>query len=605
MRLTKLNFIIPSLCLGLALVLPVGCRKTDRLLPTNEGDTSDKTRITLAVAVSEPSMRGTIDQRDQDPMPGTGEGKVSRMNLWMEKEGWKQTTPDATEAPVYKGTFEVSQVQKPSENRHYTILLNGHKLPLVTIPLQSDATVTLDQLGALIDPEGFTMTGNTGLTANVRPGIETPARPASNYFPSDAPLIVERVVSRVQVRRKPSMSLSGPMAKGRLDIDGLTYAVAGSALKVYLFRDHAGADNKINNNALLNYKGKSYIHDRVVPSGPFVPPYLKAPGDQPYSDPFLQRVSDYKGKTGIVATNFAAKRIGTSEPGPGEVTYCLENSNSAEITKRNQLEYNRITYVKVYGTFTPSEGLKYDPSSKSFGRVTDFAGGTYSLVVDRKKDPIGQQYDKNVGNRENQADEADMWGEMRDNDTYTLHVKDPQGTFYVGCQDRRVYADLRSAVEAGNVAVDRYVRGRMVWLTPANAQYAEYSVTAPGGSGGYPSIPGWTRNIDDDTRWDGIDPEDPNKPGHGHGPAPKITYKYVKNADTRRNNIYDLTLEGISDFGLPFDPIDPEDPNIPWHKNPLMPLPDGHIKVDPPYKSRITIKATVLKWNVQELNYSF
>ncbi len=156
------------------------------------------------------------------------------LNLWLAKEGWMQATPDTRNAPIYQATFKVNGVQNPSEKRDYTILLNGHTLPLNTLSRSEQTTIGLDQISLLMDEKGFTMTGAVNLSADIKPDVVTPARPGDNVFPKDEPLPVERVVSKAQLYKKSGFTPTGVPGT----IANLHWAVAGSGKQVYLFCSH-------------------------------------------------------------------------------------------------------------------------------------------------------------------------------------------------------------------------------------------------------------------------------------------------------------------------------------------------------------------------------
>ena len=131
-------------------------------------------------------------------------------------------------------------------------------------------------------------------------------------------------------------------------------------------------------------------------------------------------------------------------------------------------------------------------------------------------------------------------------------MHDTPGTFYVGANGI-IYDTLLAARADGNKSARKYAGGRMVYLTPLNAQ------------------------------------GEPNK---------------IYNCDTRRNNIYDLEIQGVNGLGYNYDPVDPKDPYIPKpDDNPLEPDPDPEI---PPINNpeiTIMVKATVLKWNYIHQSY--
>lgn len=135
-----------------------------------------------------------------------------------------------------------------------------------------------------------------------------------------------------------------------------------------------------------------------------------------------------------------------------------------------------------------------------------------------------------------------------------LLMHDEPGDFYVGDSDHQFYDTLLAARAAGNERPMKYSKGRMVYLTPLNAQ---------GGEG------------------------------------------KVFNCDTRRNNIYDLAIKKVKGLGYNYDPVDPADPNVPKPtpgENPYekdRPLPP----INAPEEQRIRVKAVVADWNLMRHTY--
>lgn len=529
----------------------------------NKGDTN--TSIRFAVRVATEGTPRAIPQIDE---PGTeGEQSVGSMTVLFNNlppRTFSGLTP--LNATVSTPVFEINEKEATKVSR-FSTLINASGLSLTQLDLNRRKVVSLsnfDQLVNTTDGVGkfkeFLMSAtaedanknNITIQPRVKENEVGIAPDNKNLFQ----LSVERVLSKVQVHKAATIDLKGEVAaeKGTLKVEELKYALAGSAKEAYLFRDFASdspkmIDDTTNANHAM-YVGKTYIDDKEV--------LADWKGTSPH--PFLQRVSDQM--QGGAATNFAAKKIEVATATSGSTTngiYFLENSTSKKITGRGQLEYNRIAYIKVYGTFTPKRGYGYEydaaEESVSFPETTTFPGGKYRVEVskadyDKYKDIYGT-----IDNWDNTSD-ADMKFFTQSN-AYYLAVNDPVGTFYMGMQSRRIYQTLQGAYADGNTTIRRYLEGKMVWLNPVNAQLVT---------------------------------------------IPNVTY--VKNANTRRNNIYDLTIKSISGLGLPFDPVDPKDPNIPQPNNPFEPTPDSHIKVDP-MTTRIIIQASVLKWNYQELNYTF
>lgn len=76
----------------------------------------------------------------------------------------------------------------------------------------------------------------------------------------------------------------------------------------------------------------------------------------------------------------------------------------------------------------------------------------------------------------------------------------------------------------------------------------------------------------------------------------------IYNCDTRRNNIYDLEIQGVNGLGYNYDPVDPDDPYIPKPEdNPLEP--DPEIPSINNTAITIKVKARVLNWNYIHQSY--
>ena len=517
---------IATTLLALTLLLASGCRSN---VSTSEPavESTSSTMVTLRTSVIGSMGTRAVSESNADPLAGSGEGAVEVLNLWFAKEGWMQAAPDKTDAPVYKATFKIMGVQKPSEERDYTILLNGHTLPLLALSRSKQTTIGLDQISLLMDKKGFTMTGDVDLKANIKPDITDPQRPDDNVFPKDKALPVERVVSKAQLYRK-SFGFTTTGLPGTISIHH--WAVAGSGKQVYLYRDQAG-ERTMDTDGI--YNGLTTASDE--------------------SD--LMKLSDVietKDDTG----NFAWKKLSETASGKKSVAggiyfyeHALTETTGKDTPYPRTIGYNKVTYAKVYADLseiskgkkikdnaTPTEGA-YTPADLTTTTAGDFSGERkYDVTVtkawyDKMKPTLGDQLAKPGG-------------------VYTLHMVDKPGTFYVGFNGT-IYNTLLAAMADGNQSVRKYTGGQMVYLTPLNAQ----------------------------------------------GETGKIY-----NCDTRRNNIYDLEIQGVNGLGYNYDPVDPDDPYIPKpNDNPLEPDP-----VVPPINNpeiTIRVKARVLNWNYFHQSY--
>lgn len=126
------------------------------------------------------------------------------------------------------------------------------------------------------------------------------------------------------------------------------------------------------------------------------------------------------------------------------------------------------------------------------------------------------------------------------------------GSFFRGVQTKKLYLDLAAARADGNTESELYKDGMMVWKTPAN------------------------RQLSDD----------------------KSETVY---AETRRNNIYSLSVDAILNFGANYDPIDPDDPNVPKptpEENPDEPQDKPQDEPVDDNSTAIQVRAAILNWNL-------
>lgn len=561
--------------LALTLLLASGCHgNVSTSEPATESTSS--TMVTLRTSVIGTMTSRAVTESNAEPLARSGEGEVHVFNLWLAKEGWMQGVPDKTNAPIYQATFKVNGVQKPSEERDYTILLNGHTLPLNTLSRSEQTTIGLDQISLLMDDKGFTMTGAVNLSAVIMPDVVTPARRGDNVFPKDEALPVERVVSKAQLYKKSSLNVTA--VPGTLT--NLHWAIAGSGKQVYLYRNQAG-DRTM---------GDDGLYDRLTTAS---------------DERDLMKLSDVI-KNPDDEGNFVWKELSATASGKQSVAggiyfyeHALKETEGQSKPYPRTIGYDKVTYAKVYGDLgTISKGKrgefneKASPTFSPMSRVvateaeaqelteceveylsmkvkkgkvetweemreyvkdasaSDFEGHRWYwiCVSDIPKwkdrlDEIKKQFDKS---RFSIPD--GLLDSHKDHTFFLMH--DTPGTFYVGANGT-IYDTLLAAIADGNKSARKFTGGRMVYLTPLNAQ----------GEQGQ-----------------------------------------IYNCDTRRNNIYDLEIQGVNGLGYNYDPVDPADPYIPKpNDNPLEPDP-----VIPPINDTeipIRVKAMVLKWNYIHQSY--
>lgn len=130
-------------------------------------------------------------------------------------------------------------------------------------------------------------------------------------------------------------------------------------------------------------------------------------------------------------------------------------------------------------------------------------------------------------------------------------------TYYMGEKDHQLYDTKESAKKAAGAAANQKV------FTYTNGKCAYRAL--------------WNRQLDP-------------------------TGKSVLNADVRRNNIYVLAIKAFAGIGMPWDPSDPQDPNLPKPTDPDEPNPGpGEGPDDPNIEKQDTymrVEAKILPWNM-------
>lgn len=541
----------PAALLALALPVLSGCHASVRGVDEPDG-TERPTVLSLRVTAGLPGggVRAVTDDQDPDvaPAEGTGEGKITYMQVSMPRVGLlRQTalTPGA-DGKDYTARFELPL--KQSVTTPYAVLVGSQDLGLIQTNFTADKTVGSDRFLDVIHKDGFIQTSMSSVReVTIEPGVTDPSQENGNYFTAD----VERIVAKVQVSQKDGLSLTLPNIG---TLSPLTYSMAGSAKETYLFRDHAGSRTLVDEAAKsATYEGfKSVIDDKTVPTD----------WDPKAGHPFLQRVSDKEGTDYVLGGYYSNPKAVTIATAAATSIkggfYFYENSmfggDKKVASKKGEIKYNRIAYAKVYTKLTPtnaytqgSGGAKVVASADEFTKEQSYSMEISKELYDKlNADPAYR------GRLEKYF--AFQGGVGRQ--VYELKVTDKPGTFYEGVDDGLLYLRLRDAVMLGkNTAVRKYDEGRMVYLVPMNRQ---------------------------------LDP----------------TKGFVNYCDTRRNNIYDLSVTGISGIGRNYDPVDPDDPNVPKPEdNPFEPPTDPQIPVEPAdYLMRITAK--VIKWNLVEKHYA-
>ena len=508
---------------------------------TNEGNApvlDGNTYAGVTAKIAGPGLRDVTDH--QELVPGVGGEDVIGGGYVFFKDFAGQTVTLNEDGGKY--TSDPFKAEA-GDNVALTLLINKPAaLNLIPSDFAADKKVELKDLPSLIATEGFTMTGVTSKTANITEGVtEEQVKAGSTAAENNFDLgNVERVVAKAQayLNKADLVNGEGLTQYGSLKTD-FKWSLAGSAKESYLFADKAGASNQMDEATQL-YKGfESAVHAIKVDES--VANLAKS----------LQKVSDTYTDTKLTS-NFEAKTLAKKEgtdksEAAAKSVFFFENSCKDHVaTAAETYPFKRFAYYKVYANLIPSAGKKVKGDALVAATEADYTERTYDVVISKElRDKL-----VNEGDATGKKWAAEKFVEVKDGEGtlthYTLSITDKAGTFYIG-SDNVMYRGLDAAAKAGLTSVRKFEGGKMVYLTVVNRQKNDKDITI--------------------------------------------------NADTRRNNIYQITVDGFDALGLNYDPIDPEDPNIPQPgDNPFEPEPDPDKEIDEA-ETWMRVTANILQWN--------
>lgn len=565
------KYILPHLVVSALMLLPLAGCKGHSDEPTDGYRSAIQLQVTPRTLAT--GARAITDGQDPKVSGIAPEDEIIDGQLFIGEDFGLTASRNFTRKGDNKWSAKFEEkLEDPTSRHRIAAVINSSRLGLRGSDYTSESTVSLADIDRMIG-ESFLMSS-------------TFDKEKDNFYKlskdecTNVSLDVERVVSKVQLRRAKEMT--GEEMKetyGLLQPDKMTWTIAGSAKSAYLFTDHAGSLH-LGDNGL--YEGLKTIS-------------AEGKGKGGYD---LMKLSEKEGHS----ENFKARSISTFESGKVENNdhglstkdgiYFLEHAlNETNKTKAGtpydkSVTYQDVTYVKIYTGLTPTKGFRIDNKKVTFSRHKVFKTKDEALDGFAKSHPattspelLDQQLLKDINAKETSTDRwywvdvtdtkwfKDLSEEDKKNQTikegkdyYTtdgkastrsfLLVHDQPTTFYYGIDDHTIYDTLLAARAGGNSKIRKYEGGKMVYLSPLNEQR-----TAEGGP--------------------------------------------VFNCDTRRNNIYDLILNSITGLGLNYDPVDPDDPNIPepgdnpWEPDPNIPPINGRENV-------IRITATPLQWNTMD-----
>ena len=478
-------------------------------------------------------------------------GSASQAVTMSEVDGF--TATGAEEKKAYKSeVFEYGGVMGTPISSGLVVNLNT----LTPADFKADKKLGIGELGKLTSKEGFVMSSRTdGDKITIKEGAEATeesVKAKNNYFSYQ----VERVASKAQAStpaggvavniKEGGLALFDKSEEEKAAVEGLRYALAGSAKEVYLFADKAGtrdlgADQTYGAKNEIKYE--TAIHGVAATTKNAQGMYEKQRDLQKVSDLSLTTLSDDPkfGELNSLPLVADAKYQDTSNKNG---IFFLEND-----VKSEDPDYSDIAYFKVYGKFEPAANLFKLNDAKD-----GVEAATMADVKDAREEKVVVTEEWYNANKNNFGKGAKVDKDVvadGEAQTYTVTVKIAAGSIFYNPANRRFYTSpLAARVDNGDknqkVETILYKGGKMLWQTPANGQY-------------------------------------------------KARY-----FNTRRNNIYSIQVNEITGLGLNFDPADTTDPNCPKPNPEDNPDEKPHKDDNKVIKktTNIQVEAKILKWNL-------
>lgn len=558
----KLNkFFLFSAAVGLALA---SCSDDVDNRVDNGKDVKGDTYVSLSVELAaQGGTRAAGDEASSEAGEFVGEGgerKVAKLRFLLDDGKVDMTIADGTyyeNLPInslenekfYKwnaGTDEyhsfIWETQESTAAKTMNIILNGNTATENARALTNPEIDTKDNLAMIADfasTDGFTMTGvkkSYPIFKKTKQEVfdGKDLGPAANNFQFNVTRVLSKGVVVYNIADGDETVKAGTVTLGKIAKDAGKITFSGK--------------NGATKFYLFDGEGKSAIAGST---------YAASPADAAtqglfrmsnlatqYADKNSKQVSEVKNED--LAAAYQAKKAVALAGGFTAATqlegqagvYFFENTADS-YTGDNMLHgYNRFATAKVYVTFTPSEVYSYDDADF----ITKDAYDELADTEEGKKAYKAVEY--KTGKETKETVYLKTAAQLKKNTSYEVGK-----TYVLGQQTGKFYANKQSAIADNNTTAVTYANGR----------------------GGYQAL--WNVKALDDQ-------------------------KNPTNAETWRNSIYVLEINGFTGIPFAWDPSDPNDPNLPETPGDDKPNVD-----DNPGQGSATymrVKATVLNWKVSK-----
>ena len=539
---------ISTLLLTGATVFGLAACNNEKGFTPDEGTVAGNTSARVSVSIATPSSLKAQPQTDE--VGRDAESQIKTMHLvGFATKDWNPSAADGDGFwKVGTDSYTIAPFEVKAGTGDLAVALNKGDLSIAITPENPFGTQAsaIEDIAKLSKEGEFVMTSAAAkktVTANIS---EQEAKEGTDDTKNVFNFDLERVVAQAFVSKKAGLKGETTDGSGEVKLDNMTYSVMNGAARTYVLASHAGSRTMTDEGVYTDFE--SAIHTKTIAEA------------QAEGQDFLVRIgafgkpNDQLGGYKAIPVSETAYATGGTETQRG--IYFLENSCSTDFTNVPDRKegYSRVATSKVYATFVPKSvyGVKAgakqtftaEAGTHIWYKATETTVGTETTIT---------YTDRTISEGKPAETETGFtWVEGRvsyDKADIVKVAYTAGTTFYMGTTDNVAYISIEAALANGNTKVHTYKDGRC----------------------GY------------------------------YGLLNRTVEKGIKYADTRRNNIYALSIASFSSRGFNYDPNDPNDPNLPKPdpKDPDEdPTPDHHDNDLEPEKGYMRVVAKVLPWNL-------
>lgn len=543
---------ISTLLLTGATVFGLAACNNEKGFTPDEGTVAGNTSARVSVSIATPSSLKAQPQTDE--VGRDAESQIKTMHLvGFATKDWNESAVDGDGFWKVGDSYTIAPFEVKAGTGDLAVALNKGDLSIAITPENpfGAQTSAIEDIAKLSKDGEFVMTSAAAkktVTANVTAEqAKNGTDETANVFNFD----LERVVAQAFVSKKAGLKGETTDGSGEVKLDNMTYSVMNGAARTYVLASHAGNRTMEDNGVYTGFE--SAIHTKTIAEA------------QAEDQDFLVRIgafgkpNDQLGGYKAIPVSETAYAVNGAETQRG--IYFLENSSNTDFTNVADRKegYSRVATSKVYATFEPKNvyGVKADAEQK----FTEGAGTNIWYKKTTTTETVGTEVKTTITYSDRTISEGKPTAAVEANQEWVegrvsyakadiVKVAYTAGTtFYIGATDNTAYISIEAALANGNTKVHTYKDGRC----------------------GY------------------------------YGLLNRTVEKGIKYADTRRNNIYALSIASFSSRGFNYDPNDPKDPNLPKPdpKDPDEdPTPDHHDNDLEPEKGYMRVVAKVLPWNL-------